>query len=152
MLRSTLGALVAAAGVAWLVQEFQRRKREKNWPLLVPIPKFVVAQAFHNENEPWFLLDLVEKYGPVFRLNFPFIYPVIVVADAKVSRVIQVHETPYSFVVLHITSHSQGQAENTHKGTYRFITEMGWITHFPPWSRGRVIICFLQLQKHRLLV
>ncbi len=94
MLRSvngTLGVLVAAAGVVWLVKEIQRRRRERNWPMLVPISQFTVAQAFHNENEPWFLLDLVGKYGPVFRLNFPFIYPVIVVADAKVSKIIQVH-------------------------------------------------------------
>jgi hypothetical protein len=90
-LSSTLGALAVAAGVVWLVKEIQRRNREKSWPKLAPISRFVVAQAFHNENEPWFLLDLVEKYGPVFRLDFPFVYPVLVIADAKVSKVIQVN-------------------------------------------------------------
>jgi hypothetical protein len=86
---NTVTALAVVAGV-WAWRYIQTQRREKNWPKLIPISMLEVMKGLQGLEQPLYLLDLVRKYGSVFRVRFPFIYPLIVVSDIKVYRAIAV--------------------------------------------------------------
>jgi hypothetical protein len=86
---NAVAALSVVAGV-WVWRYIQTQRREKNWPKLIPLSMLEVMKGLQGLEQPLYLLDLVRQYGSVFRVRFPFIYPLIVVSDVKVYRAIAV--------------------------------------------------------------
>ncbi len=82
-------ALAVLAGV-WLWRYFETKRRERNWPKLIPMGTLEVLKGLQGMEQPLYLLDLVRKYGSIFRVRFPFVYPLLVVSDVKVYRAIAV--------------------------------------------------------------